>query len=217
MRRQFDKSLHKLEEDLMEMANRVEEALQLTVRALKEHDADIAREVREGDEQINAMAHALEQNCMYIITRQQPIARDLRLITSTLKYITNLEEIGDHCADICEIIVQRESTWSWSDLPYDEMIAMFEVAHNMYKKAMETLVTGDEEQALLVCKEDDVVDECFNRLVLEISAIMGQKPNLASEAVDDIMIVKYIERLADHAEDIAKWSIYLETGVHPGF
>lgn len=217
MRRQFNKSLHKLEEDLMEMAMRVEEALQLTVRALKEHDADIAREVREGDEQINAMAHALEQNCMYIITRQQPIARDLRLITSTLKDITNLEEIGDHCADICEIIVQRESTWSWSDLPYDEMISMLETAHTMYKGAIETLTSGDEEQALLVCKQDDIVDECFNHLVLEISSIMGKKPNLASEAVDDIMIVKYIERLADHAEDIAKWSIYLETGVHPGF
>lgn len=217
MRREYTKSLEKLQADLLEMGQRVDEALANTIEALKNQNVELAQEVIDGDEQVNGMAHALEQNCMYIITRQQPIARDLRVITSTLKSITDIERIGDQCADICEMITRRESMGSAKDLPYQEIYQMFENAHNMYIKALETLIAGDAETAKEVCAYDDVIDHAFNTLVLEISSIMAKKPSLASEAVDVIMIIKYIERIGDHATNIAEWSIYLETGVHPGF
>jgi phosphate transport system regulatory protein PhoU len=217
MRKEFTKSLDKLREDLMEMGHRVDETMLHTIEALQKHDVELAQQIMDGDEQINAMGHALEQNCMYLITRQQPIARDLRVITSTLKAVTDIERIGDQCADISEIITRRESTWAAKDLPYPKIIQMFEEAHKMYVRATDSLMASDEEVANAVREQDDVVDNMFHNIVMEISSIMAQKPALASEAVDDIIIVKYIERIGDHATNIAEWTVYLVTGTHPGF
>lgn len=217
MRKEYTRSLDKLRENLMEMGHRVDETMLNTMEALQKHDVELAQQIMDGDEQINAMGYALEQNCMYLITRQQPIARDLRVITSTLKAVTDIERIGDQCADISEIITRRESTWAAKDLPYSKIIQMFEEAHKMYVRAIDSLMASDEEVANAVRAQDDVVDTMFHNIVLEISSIMAQKPVLASEAVDDIIMVKYIERIGDHATNIAEWTVYLVTGTHPGF
>lgn len=220
LRKRYTRSLENLRGNLMEMAHQVGLALDKTQEALMSRDIDLAKSVIVGDEQVNDMAQLIEQSCMYLITRQQPIATDLRVISSTMKVITDIERIGDQCSDICEIIERRSESWATrGEMPYERVEKMLEEAKSMYRDAVDCLLNDDKEGigAKGVIAQDDIVDKMFNEMVLEVSSRMREKPELAAEFVDNIMILKYIERIGDHATNIAEWAIYLYTGTHPGF
>lgn len=216
-RLELNRSLDKMRTELEELGNCVLSVMNDTINVLETRDIEKARQIIDHDEIINEMTHNIEQSCMYTITRQQPIARDLRFITSTLKSITDIERMGDQCADICEIVWLRSKDWIKGALPYNEILVMFREARDMYESALKALIEVDEILAEKVCKHDDIVDKMFNDLAIKISGAMAKNAEVASEGVDAIMIIKYVERLADHATNVAEWAIYLESGKHQEF
>nr|WP_122012760.1 phosphate signaling complex protein PhoU [Maliibacterium massiliense] len=209
----FDRELDHLHQELTHMGQRVNQMIEDTITAMNEQDADLARAVSVADDEVDAMEHRIEQACMRLIARQQPIARDLRTIGATLKIITDMERVADQCCDICEIILRLVGG------PYVKPLVhlplMFEKARTMFTQALDTFIRRDVDLARQVCKNDDEVDTYFTSIILELSGIMSNHPTQVPEAVDLMFITKYVERIGDHATNIAEWAIFMETGEHP--
>lgn len=214
-RMMFDKSLDKLDQDILVLAEKVEKILMDTVEGLEKGDAVKARAIMDGDTEINALQHDIEQSCLYLIARQQPIARDLRRITSALKMVTDFERIADQCSDIMELVARYNGDGHMlENLPSAKMKEMFHMAAAMYQKTVAAFREEDLALGERVCEADDIVDAYYSELVTEISDIMAEKKAVIHDAVNAIIIVKYIERIADHATNIAEWVIYRVNGKH---
>lgn len=195
----FDQELERLGRDLSAMGRLVDKIMQGTIKCLKTMDIGLARTIFPRDAEINSMEKNIEQNCMNLLALQQPLAGDLRIITSTLKIITDMERISDQCADICEILSTVPRIASLT--PSSQMLKMFEKAREMTAGALDAYIRRDAEAARAVCLADDEIDSLFSSAV--------------PENVDFMFIAKYIERMGDHATNIAEWAIFVQTGVHP--
>ncbi len=213
-RKLFDRELANLISQMTDMGNLVAERIDETILAIRTMDMDKAAEVAGSDDEIDQMEHKIEQMCMNLIARQQPIASDLRVIAACLKILTDIEREGDQCADICENLVVGELN-STNNLAVSHVVQMMEAARDMFRKAMDVFISRDLEAARAVCASDDYVDEMFSKVILEVSGIIAQAPQNVMQEVDLLFITKYIERMGDHATNIAEWVIYMETGVHP--
>lgn len=213
MRKQYDKELENLNNSLIEMAAYVERAISSALTALQERDKKLAKDVIRRDTRVDNMEQDIEDMCLNLLLRQQPVAGDLRLVSSALKIVTDLERIGDHAEDIAEISL------SMSDVPKVEELVlinrMYEAASYMIKTAVDGFITKDEDLALKVIAHDDIVDDlfvqCRKKIIKELKT---DDDNHAEELVDLIQIAKYLERVGDHAENIAEWVYFSITGVH---
>lgn len=212
MRMEYTRELRELHIALSEMGTMVDRVMLDTLTVLRTHDTTLARDVYRGDSKINAKESRLEQMCFSLIALQQPMASDLRAITATLKVITDLERIGDQCADICEILL----TYGQSDMMQTPQVIfrMMEKARAMFGDALDSYMRKDIELARDVAERDDEVDALFSKSVLEMSQLLQEHQNMVSQATDHMFMSKYIERMADHATNIAEWAIYLVTGEH---
>lgn len=209
----YDRELGHLNQELSDMGRLVEEAMEKTMAALRKRDMALAGEVIAGDDEVDAMENRIEQRCMSLIIRQQPIAGDLRNIAATLKVITDMERIADQCADICEMMTHLVDAPQMKSCAH--ILEMMEQARSMFVRALDCHIRRDDTAARQICQEDDIVDEAFNRVVLELVGLIGENPSLAYPALDMAFIAKYIERIADHATNIAEWAIFVVTGTHP--
>lgn len=211
-RHEFEKELQKLHTDLLKMGSLIEESIENTFIALQNQDVELATKVIQGDSKIDDLEQQIETECITIIARQQPLAGDLRLITSILKMITDLERIADHCEDISEITILL------SKEPYVKPLVdipkMAELVKNMVKKTIDSYVNKDLELARIVVQDDDIVDEHFHNIYKEIVAMIPNKPENTEQLLHFLMIVKYLERMADHATNVCEWVIYRVTGQH---
>ena len=212
-RNHFSHELDRLNGDLADMGRRVDDILLGTIRSLKTMNIPLAGSIVPSDAEINTMEKAIEQTCIQLIALQQPLAHDLRAITAALKIITDLERIADQCADICEILATVPTITALKASP--RMLTMFEKARHMVSGALDAYIRQDTAAAEAVCREDDEVDALFSASVLELCAQIGERPGAIPENVDFMFIAKYIERMADHATNIAEWTIFVNTGVHP--
>ena len=212
MRYELEKELGDLHNDLLKMGRVIEQSIDDTITALINQDVKLAEEVIYRDDVIDRIEATIEAECLMIIARQQPIARDLRLITSVLKIITDLERIADHCADICEYVIKL------ADEPYKKPIehipAMAEQVKKMITETTESYVQKDVEKARRVCNEDDIVDKHFDDIVLELQKLMQENTDFVYQGTCFMFIVKYLERMADHATNICEWIIFHVTGTH---
>lgn len=213
-RKTFDEELQNLQTSIGELGAQVDEVLADTIKALRTHDIELARQIYKHDALINSGRNKIEQMCFNLIALQQPIATDLRLITSVLKMVTDVERIGDQCADICEIM-STYPDFANLQTPGD-IISMFIIAREMFTAAMDAFLRKDVSQASDVIKRDDEVDSYFSRNVLEMSQLLSRNQTMVSQATDYMFIAKYIERIADHSVNIAEWTIYAATGEHHG-
>ena len=209
----FDEELARLHADLAEMGRRVDALMQDAIRCLKSMDRPLARRIVPRDAEINTMEKSIEQSCMNLLALQQPLARDLRVITATLKVITDMERISDQCADICEILATVAGISVMNTSP--RMIQMFEKAREMVAGAVDAYIRRDSGAAAAICEADDEVDALFSSTVLELCSQISRDSAAVPEHVDFMFIAKYIERMADHATNIAEWAIFIDTGVHP--
>ena len=214
MRTHFDKQLDKLNDELIEMGSMIEKAIEHTIKALVTQDIDLANYVIESDEQVNRQERDIESLCLKLLLQQQPVARDLRQISSALKMITDMERIGDHAADISEIIV----TLLRRNEPY---IKHLDYIQNMAKEtsvmlvgSVDAFVNRNQLQAAAVIEKDDVVDELFHQVQTELVQLIHDDPNCGEQATDLLMIAKYFERIGDHATNISEWVIFSLTGEH---
>lgn len=213
MRNRFDRQLVQLNNELIEMGGMIEKAISDTVKALVNQDIELASNVIEYDEEIDHQEREIEQLCLKLLLQQQPVAKDLRLISAALKMITDMERIGDHATDISEITIE---------LSKESYIKMLDHIQQMAKETMvmlvqsvEAFVNKDMDKARAVIVHDDVVDDLFNKVKAELIAMIHEDVNAGEQASDLLMAAKYFERIGDHATNISEWVIFSITGQHP--
>ena len=214
MMRRFDRQLEDLNTQLIEMGMLIETAIDKCIHALLEKDKVLAKEAIVFDEEINQKERDIERNCFKLLLQQQPVARDLRLISTALKMITDMERIGDHAADISEITIRLSEDEYIKRLEHIPMMA--DAAVKMVRKSVDAFVNRDLELAHEVIKDDDTVDEMFSIVRDDLIEMIHTDTRYGEQAVDLIMISKYFERIGDHAVNIAEWVEYAMTGIHKG-
>lgn len=213
LRKSLDRRLNSLNERIVDMGKKVELQIHKCIEVLKSMDKELALEVYKNDEEINHMEHQAEQYCLNLLALEQPLAGDLRMVAGSLKIITDMERIGDQCADICEIISSEQINLESKTV--DSIIEMLSSTSEMFSLAMQVFENGDVEESRKLCKQDDKIDEMFEQIVIESTKNMVNSTQKALEEVDLIFIAKYVERIGDHCTNIAEWVIYIQTGKHP--
>ena len=211
MRRHYDEQLAQLNTELITMGALCEEAISAAVKYLIENDEALKEKVFEADSQIDQKERDIESLCMKLILQQQPVATDLRVISSALKMISDLERIGDQASDIAEIVcfVNRSSIGSKVHIA-----DMARATINMVTDSVESFVKKDINLANGVIRHDDTVDDLFIKIKNELISGIKEGVGDAEGLIDLLMIAKYFERIGDHAENIAEWVIYSITGRH---
>ena len=211
-RHSFDQGLDDLHLELIKMGSLVEESIDNTIAALKKQDVELARQVFLNDDVIDDMEQIIEKKCMNLIARQQPLAKDLRAISTALKIITDMERIADHSADIAELTIRMANTKYIK--PLIDIPKMADMAKQMVNKSIDAYVRQDINLAEEVCASDDDVDDLFNKIILELVNIMKNDSEAIEQAIDSMFIAKYLERMADHATNIGEWVVFNVTGEH---
>lgn len=208
----FDRELEELHLELIKMGSMVEESIENTILALKKQDTELAKQIFENDDVIDDLERKIERICITLIARQQPLARDLRTISTALKIITDMERIADHSADIAEITIRLTNVKFIK--PLVDIPKMAELAKNMVNKSIDAYVKQDIKLAKTVCDSDDEVDNLFSKITLELINMMKNDSNAIEQAIDFMLIAKYLERMADHATNIGEWVVFNVTGEH---
>lgn len=212
MRIHFDEQLERLNEEIINMGTLIEQAIGMAVEALIKQDVDKAKKAMEFDEEVDHQEKVIETLCLKLLLQQQPVAKDLRVISAALKMITDMERIGDHATDISDLAIQL------SGLPHIEQLTHIE---QMAKETMVMLIQGLEayveqnyEKAEEVIAHDDLIDDLFEEVKHELIDIIQKNSDCAGQAADLLMVAKYFERIGDHATNIAEWVIFSITGKH---
>lgn len=213
MRNRFDRQLVQLNNELIEMGGMIEKAISDTVKALVNQDIELASNVIEYDEEIDHQEREIEQLCLKLLLQQQPVAKDLRLISAALKMITDMERIGDHATDISEITIELSKESYIKKLDHIQQMAKETMV--MLVQSVEAFVNKDMDKARAVIVHDDVVDDLFNKVKAELIAMIHEYVNAGEQASDLLMAAKYFERIGDHATNISEWVIFSITGQHP--
>ena len=212
IRTQYDADLAALKTAVAEMGGRAADAVEAALEALCTADADGAASVVKGDGRINSMQRDIEHRCMTLLLRQQPVAGDLRRISTAMKIVTDIERIGDHAADIAEIIPHLAASRKAGDPAVSDAIRMGQKAHKMLLDALDALTGEDEPAAQKVIAADDEVDYDFNAIKHTLAAEIAADPAKVDAALDLLMVIKYLERIGDHAVNLAEWVEFLRTG-----
>lgn len=212
IRKQYDTDLESLKNSLTEMGRNSADAVENALEALCVADADAAAAIVKEDARINNMERDIEHRCMTLLLRQQPVAGDLRRISTAMKVVTDIERIGDHAADIAEIIPHLAASRKAGDPAVSDAIRMGQKAHKMLLDALDALTGEDEPAAQKVIAADDEVDYDFNAIKRTLAAEIAADPAKVDAALDLLMVIKYLERIGDHAVNLAEWVEFLRTG-----
>ena len=211
MRSRYDEELKRLHDALIDMGAMIESAISGAITALENRDIERAKEIIAYDEEIDAQERLIEEMCMKLLLRQQPVARDLRMISTALKLITDMERIGDHAADISELAMMLRELPPMNSSSLREMAVQ---TSTMLMDSVEAYVSQDEDKARAVIQHDDVVDDLFMTVKGEMIEAIRQNSDYSEAAADLLMAAKYFERIGDHATNIAEWTIYAIHGNH---
>jgi phosphate transport system protein len=208
--RPFDDELKLLKEKLLEMAARAEEQIALAVRALKDRERDMACQVLEKEGAINLLDIEVDEMCLRLLALRQPLAADLRFITSAMKISSDLERIGDLAVNIAERTLDLLKSPQLK--PLIDIPRMAQLSQEMVRDALRAFVDGDDKLAKDVCERDDKVDKLNDQVFRELLTYMMQDAGTISRAVDLILVGRHLERIADHATNIGEDVIYMVRG-----
>ena len=211
MRNKFDSQLEKLNLELITMGSLCEDAISASVKGFLDDDDALCRKAVETEDEINRKERDIESICMKLLLEQQPVARDLRVISSALKMISDMERIGDQAYDIAEIAKFVKNSNVKSKIHIKDMAA---AATKMVTDSVESFVKKDVELARSVMAYDDKVDNLFNCVKDELVQLITEDKANGEFCIDLLMIAKYLERIGDHAVNIAEWVEYSITGTH---
>lgn len=215
MRSKFDSQLALLNTELIRMGALCEEAISLAAKALEDGDCTLAKKVKPLESEIDQMERDIETLCLKLLLQQQPVARDLRQISAAMKIITDMERIGDQAADIAEIILAMLAQ-GYAPEDVGHIREMAAEAIKMVTESVDSYVQRDPVRAKQVIAYDDVVDRCFDQVKQVLIGKIAANPDCGEHALDLLMIDKYLERIGDHAVNIAQWVIFAVTGGHEG-
>ena len=210
VRQGFDQELESLRQDLVHMGQIVQDAIKNAVDALARRDKALAQQVMDGDDLIDSMQVEIEDRCISLIARQQPVATDLRILGTGLKITTDLERIGDHAFDIAKIVLligDEPLIKPLVDIP-----RMAVMAQSMLEDSLQAYLKLDIQLAEKVCRDDDLVDQLYHQVFRELLTYMLEDPKKINQATQLIFVARYLERIADHSTNVAEWVIYLVTG-----
>lgn len=214
MRKTFDAGLQELNYEMINMSAAAEDAIDVVTESLSSSDDAAAKAAIEMTRSMDQMERDIENRCLRLLLQQQPVARDLRTISAALKMVTDLQRIGDQCANIAEIslLLQQQK----QDRTLLDIRTMSQKASVMVKRSIFAYVNRDDEAARAVIALDDEIDEFFRTIKGELVELIVENREAADQAIDLIIIAKYLERIADHAVNIAQWAIFCVTGALVG-
>ena len=208
--REYDAELHKLHDQLLIMGARVEEMIAASMRALVERDTEAAQRTIESDHQINRLEIEIDELCLRILARRQPVASDLRLITLALKLVTDLERIGDLGVNICERVIELNTEPPLKQ--YVDLPRMAQTVQGMIRDALDAFVNADVDRSRDVMERDRVVDAYYGQVFRELLTYMMEDPRNIYRAIRLQAIAKYLERIGDHATNLAEMVIFMVLG-----
>ncbi|TWJ18270.1 phosphate signaling complex protein PhoU [Geobacter argillaceus] len=208
--KQFDTELNEIRQRLLEMGGKVEVMINDSLKALVERDSDLAERVIASDHEINRLEMEIDERCLEVLARRQPAARDLRFITLALKIVTDLERIGDQCRNIGKRTLELNEEPPLK--PYIDMPRMAQWSGVMVKEALDAFVQGDDQLAYKVCRDDQFVDDLNDQIQRELLTFMIADPTSISRAMKINQISKCLERIADHATNVAEMVIFMIKG-----
>ena len=214
MRLKFDEQLRQLNNEMILMGNMIQKAIQDTIEVFFSQNIDKAKQIMKDDELVDQEQKKIENICFQLLIQQQPVARDLRTITAAMKMVTDMERIGDQAADIAELTIMM------ADSPYllnvEHIKKMSAETVMMLMQAVQAYVERDMKKAQEVIEHDDIVDELFVKVKTDLIEVMRNNADYAEHAADLLMVNKYLERIGDHATNIAEWVEFSVTGIHKG-
>lgn len=210
MRNRFDMQLELLNVQLIHMGELCGVAIERATESLRNGDLEQAKAVIQADEEIDQMEKDIEQLCLKLLLQQQPVARDLRQISAALKMITDMERIGDYAEDIAELALHLSDFDHVYKLKYFDK--MGKVCSHMVTESINAFIEKDEAKASALAETDDIVDDLFVTVKEGLVNVILENRSHSEQAIDLIMIAKYLERIGDHAVNIAEWAIYSITG-----
>lgn len=206
----FINELNQLKENVADMATRVEKNYETLFEAYEKKEKAAIEKIVAVDKDINRRQREIESECLFLITKQQPIVSDLRAVTASLKVVTDIERVGDHVADIAELLIRMDmKELSVYSVHLNPMIGE---TRDMLRMAVDAFTGRNKEEAQEVIRKDDVVDELFNAVKNDVIESLKKETRDADECVDILMIAKYLEKIGDHAVNICEWEIFKETG-----
>jgi len=210
MAAQKEQDLEKMKEQILKMGGFVEEAIRKSIKALVERERDLAIQVIDNDAIVNNYDVEIEEECIRFLAIWQPTGSNLRFVTTAIKIITDLERMGDLAVDICERAIELMDEPPLK--PYIDIPRMADAAQKMLKDSLDSFVAGDADLAIAVCGADDFVDNLNQQIFNELLVYMLQDPKNISRAVRLTYITKYLERIGDHATNIAEMVVYMVKG-----
>jgi phosphate transport system protein len=210
MVRHFEEELSRLKEKILKMGALVEAQISSSIKALVERDLVLARQTIQNDHQVNAMDVEIDEECIRLLALYQPAARDLRFITTAMKITTDLERMSDLSEDICERAIELAEEPLLK--PYIDIPRMAEAAQKMVRETLDAFVNKDAALARKVCSEDQFIDDLTHQIFRELLSFMAEDPTTITRSIRISFVAKYIERIGDHATNIAEMVVYLVEG-----
>jgi phosphate transport system protein len=208
--KKYEEDLKKLREDILYMGGLVENQIQRAVSSLVERDSPLAETIIQRDHEVNRLDVEIDDLCIRLLALHQPAARDLRFITTALKITTDLERIGDMAVNICERALELNTEPQLK--PYIDIPRMAQTSERMIRESLDAFVREDTTLALKVCKDDQEVDDLNSQIFRETITFMIEDPHTINRAIKISSISKYLERIADHATNIAEMVVFLVKG-----
>ncbi len=207
----FEQELELLKNKVTEMGEHAEISYDRMVYGIRENKEDVLNTLLDTDHKMVDMQRSIEAMCLTLLTRQQPVARDMRTVSAALKVVSDIERIGDHVGDIAELYLRMGNVNGEGEYEH-QLLDMMEEAKEMIHSSVEAFVDGDENVAKQVIAHDDVVDDLFNKMKDKMMNAIRNQDLDADRVVDYLMVAKYLEKVGDHAVNIAQWAMFQITG-----
>lgn len=215
IRKTFEEELSNLKTELVEMCRLTEQMIDQAIVALVNRDKELGKSVGQADKRVDEYEMDIEKRCMRILLKQQPVAKDFREVSTALKMITDIERFGDQASDIGELVYTMPGEKYVKKLTH--ITAMGNLAARMARESVNSFIVNDERLADEVIRLDDEMDELFLTVKNELIELIKQDGRNGDQAIELMMVAKYLERIGDHAVNVAEWAKYNETGVHRKF
>ena len=215
IRKIFEDELAELKTQLVEMCRLTEQMISDAITALVNKDRELGKSIGVMDKRVDEYEMAIEKKCMRILLKQQPVAKDFREVSTALKMITDIERFGDQAADIGELVYSMPGEKYIKELTHTK--AMGNLAIKMVRESVNSFINNDAKLADEVIALDDKMDELFDTVKTELIELIKKDGNNGDQGIELMMVAKYLERIGDHAVNVAEWTKYNETGVHQKF
>ena len=215
IRKIFEEELAELKTQLVEMCRLTEQMISDAITALVNKDRELGKSIGVMDKRVDEYEMAIEKKCMRILLKQQPVAKDFREVSTALKMITDIERFGDQAADIGELVYSMPGEKYIKELTHTK--AMGNLAVKMVRESVNSFINNDDRLADEVIALDDQMDELFDTVKTELIELIKKDGNNGDQGIELMMVAKYLERIGDHAVNVAEWTKYNETGVHQKF